>query len=187
VASKPWAVVFVPIVLAVPPRARLGAFGLAVAIAAVAWAPFLLAEPHATTANNVFVAVDSAWHLFGASDLASSWMRFLDLVVATGLTAIVSRRALPAAVLVAVAWRVALDPATWPYYWAGVVLGALVFDLLGTRSTIPYWTAIAFVVVASAEELGIDGAGRAVLRIAFAVAVLAVALWPRTPARQAAR
>jgi hypothetical protein len=87
--------------------------------------------------------------------------------------------------LVALSWRVALDPATWPYYWAGVVLGALVFDLLGTRSPLPYWTAAAFVAVASAEELGIDGAARALLRLAFAVTVLVVALWPKESVRPA--
>jgi hypothetical protein len=181
VASKPWAVILVPILLALEHRDRLRAFVVAMVIAAVAWVPFLIAEPSATTSNNVFIAPDSIWHVVGASDLAPSWMRIVELTLAFVLTALVARRRLPAVLVVAVSWRVALDPATWSYYWAGVVLGALVLDILGARRPIPWWTVAAFLVVASADELGLGDSGQAPLRVGFALAVLAAGLAPKQP------
>ena len=52
-----------------------------------------------------------------------------------------------------VAFRVLLDPATWSYYTAAVVLGACAWDLLGTRRTIPVWTVAEFLLLAEATLL----------------------------------
>ena len=52
----------------------------------------------------------------------------------------------PGVLLVAVAMRLALDPQSNAYYVGSAALAAAVFDLLGTRWTIP-WTTLVTVVL----------------------------------------
>jgi hypothetical protein len=72
--------------------------------------------------------------------------------------------------------RIALDPSTWDYYAAGLVLGAFVFDLLATRWRIPWTTLVAFVFVAESHELITTDSLRAWTRAVAVLAICAVVL-----------
>jgi hypothetical protein len=61
-------------------------------------------------------------------------------------TVAVLTRGLPGVLLVAVAVRLALDPKDNAYYIGSAALAAVVFDLLGTRWTIPWTTVVTTIV-----------------------------------------
>lgn len=147
-AAKPWAVGFLPLLLVL----RTGRARAAVAAAAgtaVAWAPFVLATRRTLAALHPPVALvpSSGLHALGVrGDVVPAWGRVLQLLAApaAALVAAVTRR--PAGVLlVALAVRLALDPQDNAYYVGSAALAAAVFDLLGTRWTVP-WTTVLTVV-----------------------------------------
>jgi len=145
VASKPWAVGFLPI-LAVLPRRRAGsALRWAAAGIFAAWGPFLLCDIGTLHALRppLGVSGSSGLRALGYRGGATpAWGRTIQLVAApvAGLGAVLRRRwaGVPLAVI---ALRIALDPQDLPYYVAGAVLAALAFDLLVTNWTAP-WTAL---------------------------------------------
>ena len=149
VASKPWAVGFVPLLLVLP-RGRLRAAATAAAGTALAWAPFVLANPRTLGALHppIGLAPSSGLHTLGARGvLVPPWGRTAQLLLspAAAVAAVLARGA-PGVLLVSVAVRLALDPKDNAYYIGSAALAAAVFDLLGTSWTIP-WTTL-FTVVA---------------------------------------
>jgi hypothetical protein len=140
VDAKPWALIFLPILLlaggADPADpgpagvARLRAFALAAGSAAVViaagWLPFFITDPATTTAARYTIVnlPDSALRALGvAAPKTPSWDRLAQVITgcAPGLLAIWRGRR-PAAILLAVGARIALDPAAHSYYrsgWAG--------------------------------------------------------------------
>ncbi len=157
VACKPWAVGFLPLVLAVRARGgrdtltpALTAAGTAAAGIVAAWAPFLLADPGTTAALHppVGVARSSAMSVFGYhGSVVPAWTRTAQLLLApvAGLLAVLRGR-WPGVMLAAIAVRLALDPQNLAYYLAGAVLAAVIFDLLATGWTVP-WAALVTLVV----------------------------------------
>jgi hypothetical protein len=149
VASKPWAIGFVPLVLALP-RGRLRAVATAAAGTALAWAPFVLANPATISALHppVGLAPSSGLHTLGARGvLMPPWGRTAQLLLSpAAAAAAVLSRGLPGVLLVSVAVRLALDPKDNAYYIGSAALAAVVFDLLGTRWTIPWTTLVTAVV-----------------------------------------
>jgi hypothetical protein len=149
VASKPWAIGFVPLVLALP-RGRLRAAATAAAGTALAWVPFVLANPATIAALHppVGLSPSSGLHTLGARGvLMPPWGRTAQLLLSpAAAVAAVLTRGLPGVLLVSVAVRLALDPKDNAYYIGSAALAAVVFDLLGTRWTIP-WTTLVTVVV----------------------------------------
>jgi hypothetical protein len=149
VAAKPWAIGFVPLLLALP-RGRLRAAATAAAGTALAWAPFVLANPRTLGALHppVGMAPSSGLHTLGArGTLVPPWGRTAQLLLAPAASvAAVLARGLPGVLLVSVAVRLALDPKDNAYYIGSAALAAVVFDLLGTRWTIP-WTTLVTVIV----------------------------------------
>ncbi|MBK7621585.1 MAG: hypothetical protein IPJ14_02695 [Kineosporiaceae bacterium] len=154
-AAKPWAIGFAPILLNLDGAVLLAestmlAAGLAASVVIVTWGSFLAADHATLTAlrPSVWVAESSGLRTLGYSGhLVPSWGRTAQLVAAPGAALIsVLRGRWAGALLVAVAVRLALDPQDIAYYAAGGVLAALVFDLLATRSTLP-WTAIVTSIV----------------------------------------
>jgi hypothetical protein len=79
-------------------------------------------------------------------------------------------------ILLGVGARIALDPGVYGYYTAGVLLGALLWDLLGLRRAAPVWTITSGVALAAAPALiadaGLLGDLRLWLVLAFTVALL---------------
>ena len=143
--AKPWAIGFVPILLALPLRRVLTGLTMAAATTLAGWGPFIVADPSTVDALHPPVDVtDSSglWTLGYRGAVAPAWGRTAQLVGAplAGALAVLRRR-WPGVLLVAVAVRLALDPQDIAYYAAGAVAAALVFDLLATGWTVP-WTAL---------------------------------------------
>lgn len=149
VASKPWALGFLPLLLVLDRRQAKAFAGAALTIVA-AWAPFLLATPETLRALHpgTPVSPDAGIHVLGYRGRhIPGWNRALQLVAAPAVALVaVLRRRWPALFLVAFLVRLALDPQNLPYYLGAAALCALIFDLLATRWTAP-WTTIVTVLV----------------------------------------
>jgi hypothetical protein len=149
IASKPWAVGFLPLLLVLP-WGRLRAAAVAAGGVALTWAPFVLANSRTLSALHPPVGLSpaSGLHTLGARGvLVPPWGRTAQLVLApAAATVAVLMRGLPGVLLVSVAVRLALDPKDNAYYIGSAALAAVVFDLLGTRWTIP-WTTLVTVVL----------------------------------------
>jgi len=164
--AKPWALIFLPVLLltggmsrwrspdqaALPIRASLRAFLISTACAAAAitsaWLPFFVAEPRTVRALHYTIVnmPGSALHALGVNNLQTPhWDRQAQIIVACGLTLIaISRRRWPALLLLGAGARIALDPGVHGYYTAGIMVGALLWDLVGSRRPAAIWTAISF-------------------------------------------
>ena len=149
IASKPWAVGFLPLLLLLP-WGRLRAAAVAAAGTALAWAPFVLANSHTLGALSPPVGLSpaSGLHTLGVRGvLMPRWGRTAQLVLAPAAATVTALTAgLPGVLLVSVAVRLALDPKDNAYYIGSAALAAVVFDLLGTGWTIP-WTTLGTVIV----------------------------------------
>jgi hypothetical protein len=149
IAAKPWAIGFLPLLLVLP-WGRLRAATVAAAGVALAWAPFVIANPQTLAALHppVGLAQASGLHTLGARGvLVPAWGRTAQLVLSpAAATVTVLMRGLPGVLLVSVAVRLALDPKDNAYYIGSAALAAVVFDLLGTRWTIP-WTTLVTVIL----------------------------------------
>ena len=149
VASKPWAVGFLPLILVLD-RGRRAALTAAVGATFAFWAPFLVADGATLRAlrPTVPVSADSGLHLFGyRGQFAPGWVRTAEMLAGPALAlAAVARRRWAGLFLLVFAARLAIDPQDLPYYVGSAVLAAVVFDLLATRRLVP-WTALVTLVV----------------------------------------
>ncbi len=151
-ATKPWAIVFVPLTMidllpALAGHARglwlrsLAAPGLAIGITAMFWSPFIIAAPGTRDAirPTVKVADDSILRMIGFADsTVPAGIRTFQvlLAIALGVCAVAARRSV-SVMMVAIAVRIATDPGTWSYYTPGLVVSALLVDVLGMRRILP--------------------------------------------------
>jgi hypothetical protein len=178
--SKPWALVFLPILLMLPVRAWARAAACMLAAIAAAWLPFVIADHNTVAAMHYTIRnlPGSALRALGVNDPRTpSWDRPAQLLIGWVLAAAaVWRGRWPAVILLGVGARIALDPADHGYYTAGVLLGALLWDALGTRRPVPLWTVASFAVLTAVHALTKDSALLGWLRlglvIAFTVAIL---------------
>ena len=113
IAAKPWAVGFLPLLLALP-RDRLRATVTAAVGTAAAWAPFVLANSRTLGALHPPVGLSpaSGLHALGArGTLVPAWGRALELVLSpVAALAVGLAGRWPGVLLVSVAVRLALDP-----------------------------------------------------------------------------
>jgi hypothetical protein len=185
VAAKPWALPAVPLLLGLR-TGRVGAIITAAATTAVAYTPFVIAHPHTLHAGVAALAPqhDTLIHLLGYSS-APWWVRPTQaaLGIALGLVA-VHRGRWEAAVLAAVAVRIALDPGAMPYYDAGLVAGALVVDRRNGGRPVTTVLASVFVLLFGSDATVVEGARLALLCLIAAWIVCAprAAATARTPA-----
>ncbi len=209
VDAKPWALIFLPILLLaggvgpmtsgpprrLPLRAVVIATAAAIAVIAAAWLPFFLADPATMTAARYTIAnlPDSALRALGVHPPKTPpWDRATQVATGCALGVLaIWRGRWPAVVLVAVGARVALDPAAHAYYTAGVMLGALVWDLLGARRPIPLWSILSIcaltVVPLLTTNAHLQGDLRLTLVVAFTLILLAgPAGWVLVPVEAAA-
>ena len=197
--AKPWAAAFVPLLLALPRRQWLTALAAFTGGLAVAWLPFLLAEPKTLAVARFTIPNDpsSALRVLGVTAPQTPWWdrsAQLALGIAGGCLA-VRRGRWQAVPLIAMSARILFDPGVYAYYTSGVLLGAIIVDLVLARWRLPWATIAGAALLYAARsthalipfnlhELG-------VLRLAFAVgapvAVLAVPAWwlARRPGRHA--
>ncbi|XIG79470.1 hypothetical protein C1N81_44030 [Streptomyces sp. SGAir0957] len=118
--SKPWAVGFLPLLLAMPRSARLRPAALLAALVAAAWLPFYLSNPTSTAAARFTIRNHpaSALRWLGVHTAGTPWWdrpAQMALGILLGLVAL-RRGRRPAIVLLAVDARILLDPGVHAYY-----------------------------------------------------------------------
>jgi hypothetical protein len=181
-AAKPWVAVCWPMLLQVP-RARQAIAALLCLVSGVVWwLPFQIADPRtfgAVGSVRVLEARDSCLRLFGlvVDGYSPPGHRMVQLalgILVTGWVVHRSRR-WDVALLAALMVRVATDTQTWPYYAAGPVMAALLIDLRRARRW-PWLTGIVFGVESLLPLMHAPWWSVAGVRLALAVAVVAVAL-----------
>lgn len=148
IACKPWAIGFLPLLLVLPADRRGRALLTTLAGATLAWLPFIVGDSGTLSAGQFAIrnAGDSALRALGVSNPSTpSWDRLAQLALALAVGVLLVRRKQWAAVLLAVvSARMLLDPQTYPYYSAGLVVAAAAVDLLRHGRQFPLWTAGAF-------------------------------------------
>jgi len=149
-ASKPWAIDAAPLLLGLDRRAWKAAFATLAAGLAITWGPFIVAAPGTLTAltPSVLLAPGSGLWALGVHDqIVPAWDRTVAFVAALGTALVAQLRGRWAGVLVAaLAVRIALDPQDNAYYVGSLVIAAAVYDLFGTRRTIPWLTIVTTLV-----------------------------------------
>lgn len=195
--AKPWAMAFAPLLLAVARHDRFRAAAACAAGLAVAWLPFLLYDQHTLTvaAFTIPTATSSGLRALGFSYAHTpSWDRPAQLILGCvlGLAAVLRGR-WPAVIVLGTAARILLDPEVYSYYTAGILLGAVAYDLIVADRRWPWLTTggllslhvvrlLAHVAPISLHVLGL-------LRVGYVFVVIAVVLLPGRPrkGRHAAR
>lgn len=177
--AKPWAVAFLPLLLG---AGRLRALAACAAGLAVAWLPFVIYDPHTLTAARFTIenAKSSSLRVLGfTGPRTPSWDRPAQALLGCALgAAAVLRGRWPAVILLATGARVLLDPEVYGYYTAGVLLGAVAYDLIASRSRWP-WATIAGVVMLYLARFAFPGGlvtlqELGVLRAAYVIGVAVV-------------
>jgi len=175
-AFKPWAIVGLALVLALPRREWWRAALAAGAVAAAAWMPFVLGDPATVGALRPQVSTSpaSVLGLFGVPFGDSpAWVRPVQFCAALALGALaVARGRWGAVLLVGIAVRVGLDPEVFLYYSAGFLVAALTWDLLRSPRPLPAWTFAGFVMLDVANEVVGSETARAGLRLALTLAAV---------------
>jgi hypothetical protein len=189
VDAKPWALVFLPLILAVPRRTRRHAAVCTAVVVVLAWSPFVLGDPHTLSAAQYTIANEpsSALRALGVNTPGTpGWDRSAQIVLGCLLGALATWRGRwPAVILLGIGARIALDPGVYGYYTAGVLLGALLWDVLGTRRPIPLWTLASGLALSVAPWLTSNAKLLGELRLWLVLAFTAALLL--APARQYAR
>lgn len=194
VDSKPWALGFLPLALALPRRLWARTLLCCVALIAAAWLPFYLGNLSTMAAAKFTIPNQpaSALRWLGVSDPATPWWdRPAQFAFGMLLGAIAVRRGRWAAVvLLGADVRILLDPSVYTYYTASVLLGTLLWDAVGQRRLVPWWSWIAFGSLYGGTLLIPSASARGLVRLAFVVVSSAyVLLWPvrRTDRRRGHR
>jgi hypothetical protein len=176
-ASKPWAVIFVPMILMFPEtRARLRALIAAVGAIELCWAPFIIAAPSTVVSTQLPLRIynESALRALGfpAGAAAPGWIRLAQFLLGMLAVGLVARRSWWSILWVGMAARLIVDPLAWPYYSVGPMLGAAMMDVHRGRR-IPICS-IATGVVFYLPYITETGAGY--LRFAWCAVILVVAI-----------
>ncbi len=183
VDSKPTALAFLPLLLALPrsrwPRAAVWCVGLV----AVVWLPFFLDTSHSFAAAEFVIPNQpaSALRSLGVGDpVTPPWVRPAQAVAGLVLGCVaVWRGRWPAVVLLGANARIALDPSVYTYYTASVLLGTLLWDVIGQRRLVPWWSWIALITLYGSVFAVPDDAARGLVRLGFVVVSTAYVLfWP---------
>lgn len=172
-AAKPWGLAFIPLALAADSR-RVRSLAIALVVAVAPWLPFVGADPHTLRAaaykiKVIPASVLSVFHVIGGTP---SWVRpsqFLGGAVLVALGVWSGRWA--AGVVLAIALRLGTDPNVYSYYTTGLLVGAGVWDLLGSRYRAPILTAVCAATLYGSTYLDLTAHDHAVLRLATVLAI----------------
>lgn len=187
VDSKPWAVGFLPLLLALPRTVRLRSAVWAVGLVAVAWLPFYLTHLDTLAAARFTIPNQPASSLrwLGVHDATPWWDRPAQMALGLALGALAVRRhRWPAVVLLAADARIVLDPSVYTYYNASVLLGTLIWDSIGQRRLVPWVSWLALISLYGSALFVPSASTQGFIRLAFAVGSAAYVLfWPQRPPR----
>jgi hypothetical protein len=205
--AKPWALVFLPVLLIPTVRGsgnqrewaewKKGGIATLAALVtlAVAWLPFFVADPGTLHATKYLIRNEpvSALRALGVREnYTPSWDRPAQVLLGCALGALaVWRRRWPAVLLLAGGARILLDPAAHSYYTPDVMTGALLWDLLGTSCPVPLWSVVSFAALNLAPlaipSATAQGAIRLGLIVVFTAAALLLPAGPHRKARTKTR
>jgi len=190
VDAKPWALVFLALVLTVPSFMRREVAVVTIAVVVLAWLPFVVADWHTVTAASQFTIPNeaaSSLRALGVPDASTpKWDRVGQIGLGCLLGGIaVWRRRWPAIILLGVGARIVLDPGVYAYYTSGILLGALLWDMLGLRRPMPLWTLVSGAALAVTpifvSDAAVLGQVRLWLVVAFSAALLLAPAYPVGP------
>lgn len=186
VASKPWAIVVIALLLQPGLRHTLRACAVGVGVAVAWWLPFL-SDPRTVTALWHFrldVSANSGLALLGVGPgPMPGWARPAQFITGVLLGVLATKRGHWIGVpLVGFAVRVALDPSTFAYYEASPIIGALIWDMSRSRGGVPWATGIAVAGFAISSGAGNDLLGAAVRALTCVALVVSVLVRRRPPA-----
>ncbi|MER7751008.1 hypothetical protein [Kitasatospora sp. NPDC097643] len=189
VDSKPWAIAFAPLILALPRPAWLRTALCFAGLVAVAWLPFYLGNLDTMAAAKFTIPNQpaSALRWFGVTDPATPWWdRPTQFALGIGLGSVaVWRGRWPAVVLLGADARILLDPSVYTYYTASILLGTLLWDAVGQKRLVPWWSWIALAALYGGTLLLPSDPARGFVRLAFVVVSAAyVLLWPTQQTRR---
>ncbi len=182
--SKPTALAFVPLILALPRDRWMRAVLWCAALLAVAWLPFFLAAPDSFAAAKFTIPNSPAsalrW-LGGNTPVTPDWARPAQAALGLTLGAIaVWRGRWAGVVLLGANARILLDPSVYTYYTASVLLGTLLWDVCGQRRLVPWWSWIALIVLYGSVFAVPDESAKGLIRLGFvAVSTTYVLFWPQ--------
>jgi hypothetical protein len=176
-ASKPWAIVFAPVLFGLPRRDRARATLTLLASCAVWWVPFVVADPRTVGALGQFtpfVSSGSVLSTLGVAGVTPLWVHPVQTATALVVGLAVGARGRWYAVpLAALATRVLLDTQAWSYYGMSLLFATVLLDLATRGRRVPVLT-LATAVVWYLPPLVAPGAA-GWLRLLWGVAALAVA------------
>ena len=183
VDAKPWALPFGRLLLLLPQGRRRHAVLTYATVVTVAWLPFLLGDigtVHAlryTIPNTDF----SALRVLGIdAPRTPPWDRPTQVLVGLAVSLLaLARRRWALVLLATIAARVVLDPGTNHYYVAGIVVGAAVWDIAGSRRSLPYWTATSCLGLFVARDLVLPPVANGIALLLYFGAVCVMAALPR--------
>jgi hypothetical protein len=190
--AKPWAIPFACVLLLLPTiRSRFQAAVAAAAVVLVAWLPFVLGDPRTLPALDRFTIPNratSVLRLLGVTARTPPWDRPAQLALGVLLAVLVIRNGRWAGIiLVVVAARLVLDPGVNRYYTAGAAVGALLWDLAGSKERFPWWSAVTCVALFASRFHHLPTRVHASLTLGyFIAAVVLLALRPAAPETQQA-
>ena len=181
VDSKPWAMNFLPLLLALPRSTwRPAALSLAAAVGA-AWLPFYLGDISSLAAARFTIPNQpaSALRWFGVHSAGTpTWDRPAQTLLGLVLGALAVRRGRwPAVVLLGADARILLDPSVYTYYTAAILLGTLLWDTLGQRRLVPWWSWTALICLYGAALLVPSPSAQGLIRLGFVVISTACVLF----------
>lgn len=165
IASKPWAVIGIAMLLLLPDRrGQVRAVGTAAVLSLAVWLPFLLSGGSASARVVHAIGPASLLSLVGG-DVGSSvpdWYRIAQLAVAAGVTASVVMRRRGTGLTSGLTLRTALEPAVITYHTSVVTAFAAVDDVR-SATAVPIRTVLAATLWA--VTLGHPGTSGGVLRL----------------------
>ncbi len=181
--SKPTALAFLPLLLALPREKWLRAGLWCAGLVALAWPPFFLGDSQSFAAAKFALPNHpaSALRWLGVGDPETpGWDRPAQAALGLALGSVAVRRGRWAAVvLLGANARIVLDPSVYTYYTASVLLGTLLWDVLGQRRLVPWWSWLALLILYGSVFAVPDDAARGLIRLAFVAASTAYVLfWP---------
>jgi hypothetical protein len=176
-AAKPWAVIFIALLVALRRTEISKAILVYIAAAAIWWLPFVVAAPNTISALGqfpVFPSSGSVVYLLGAHGQIHGWLRPMQFMLGIAVGCAVGReRNWVSIPLAALAVRVLTDPYTFSYYGLGPLLFAYAYDVASVTSRrLPVATAVTAAVEFGLPWLHPPGALMGAARLAWGLGIL---------------